>query len=371
VRLSMRTGKVEKVLAVYGESSELEVTMSGGEKAKALNYSSLTGDVEPGDRVLLNTTAVELSLGTGGYHFVYYVFDESTTGREWKAHDEGHIMKLRYTPYQIKSISCEEDESPYHEMLKKADSLEGTPILIVPLHSMLAPAAAAVFERAPDTAGINYIMTDSAALPLPFSRTVYELKGRGFLNNTVTCGHAFGGDFEAVNIYTALLFCHLLNPDYITFISPGPGIVGTGTKFGHTAVEQGEIVNAVSALEGVPVCVPRISFAEQRSRHHVLSHHTVTALKQVAGSSAYIPLPRLDKNKKRMLQKKLTESGLDNIHQLVYEDGEAGISRLKKEQIKVKTMGRTLSEDREFFLTASAGGSFVVQLFKDDDIDYM
>jgi len=33
-----------------------------------INYEMLTGSVEVNDTVLLNTTAVELGLGSGGYH---------------------------------------------------------------------------------------------------------------------------------------------------------------------------------------------------------------------------------------------------------------------------------------------------------------
>ena len=48
-------------------------------------------------------------------------------------------------------------------------------------------------------------MTDSAALPLYLSNVIYHLQEEGLLSGTITCGQAFGGDLETVNIYTALI----------------------------------------------------------------------------------------------------------------------------------------------------------------------
>ena len=47
-------------------------------------------------------------------------------------------------------------------------------------------------------------MTDGAALPLALSDLVWQLRERGLLDSTITCGHAFGGDYEAVSVYSAL-----------------------------------------------------------------------------------------------------------------------------------------------------------------------
>jgi hypothetical protein len=48
---------------------ELDVTTSEG-TIRALAYPELTGRPEPGDRLLLNTSALALGLGTGGYALV-------------------------------------------------------------------------------------------------------------------------------------------------------------------------------------------------------------------------------------------------------------------------------------------------------------
>ena len=46
---------------------------------KAINYPQLTGSIQAGDHVHLNTTAMKLGLGTGGYHFVMHLQNQSAT----------------------------------------------------------------------------------------------------------------------------------------------------------------------------------------------------------------------------------------------------------------------------------------------------
>ena len=80
------------------DAEALEVaTDDGRPPSRALNYPRLAGSCRAGDRVLLNTTAVELELGTGGTHFVVARLGEGT-GVALDAPSGGHVMKLRYTP---------------------------------------------------------------------------------------------------------------------------------------------------------------------------------------------------------------------------------------------------------------------------------
>ena len=46
----------------------------------------------------------------------------------------------------------------------------------------------------------------------------------------------------------------------------GPGIAGTGTKYGFTGIEQGPILDAVQKLGGMPISIPRISFADLKRK---------------------------------------------------------------------------------------------------------
>ena len=158
-------------------------------------------------------------------------------------------MKLRYTPLQVKVDSVEEQESPYHKNMKNFTSLDNMPVVVGTLHSMLTPFVAS-YKRNNKDKKIVYIMTDGAALPIYLSKNVDTLKKKGLIDNTITIGNAFGGDYECINIYTALITAkEVLNADCV-FVSMGPGIAGTGTKYGFTGIEQGPILDAVKKLGG-------------------------------------------------------------------------------------------------------------------------
>jgi hypothetical protein len=213
---------------------------------KCIVYPPLSGEARSGDEVILNTTAMSLGLGTGGYHYVIanlrHGDKELTPG--------GHIMKMRYTPLQLKVMSVEEEASPHRQAMMEADSLDHTPVLVGTLHSILAPMALYLHRQGYRSA---YLMTDGAALPLAFSNTVAILKERNIICGSVTAGHAFGGDLEAVNVYSGLLAAKKVLAADVIICAMGPGIVGTGSKWGFTGVEQGDMgQNLFSILIGFP-----------------------------------------------------------------------------------------------------------------------
>jgi hypothetical protein len=345
--VKLQKGRVLRVLAARPGFTELAVEVAGAE-ARAVNYDRLTGPVGPGDVVLLNTSAVALGLGSGGVHFVLAVLN----GQERELEGPGHIMKMRYTPLQVRVLSVEEADSPHHEVMRAADSLGGAVVLVATLHSMLAPLCVAL--KAEEDCRVVFVMTDGAALPLAFSATVPALRERGLLDGTVTCGHAFGGDLEAVNVYSGLLAArHVLTADYVV-VAMGPGIVGTGTPWGFTGVEQGEILNATAVLGGVPLAVPRVSFADPRERHQGISHHTLTALGRVCLVSCHLPLPRLAGARMERLWEQVRRHGLETRHRVSVEDGSGIGERLAQWGLKVTTMGRGPGEDPEFFEACAA-----------------
>ena len=87
------------------------------------------------------------------------------------------------------------------------------------LHSQVACVALAFAAKAPGRR-LVFVMTDSASLPLALSDLVPTLP----LAATVTCGQAFGGDYEAVDVTSGLLAVEA--DAYV--VGPGPGVVGTG-----------------------------------------------------------------------------------------------------------------------------------------------
>ncbi|HKA04610.1 MAG TPA: DUF3866 family protein, partial [Acidimicrobiales bacterium] len=168
------------VTTILEERTGLQrVELDDGSRAYAL--TSLIGPVAAGDDVVVNTTAVDLGLGTGGWHVVHW----NLSRRVWEAPGGGHVMKLRYTSLQADTGVAEEK----HAVL--AD-LRGCPVVVCGLHSQLAPVAAAIRARRPGRR-IAYVMTDAAALPLALSDLVAALVKAGLVDLTVSAGQAFGG----------------------------------------------------------------------------------------------------------------------------------------------------------------------------------
>lgn len=325
---------------------ELVVRMESGE-AKAMNYPVMTGRVSIGDWVILNTTAVDLSLGTGGYHFVLH----GPKRPQGKLAPDHHLMKLRYTPLQMATGSCEEQESPYHEIMKNKQSLESMPVLVGELHSML-PILVTLIKEVQKEARIVYIMTDKGALPISFSKHVRELKQLNWLHGTITTGHAFGGDLEALNIYTGLLAAkHILQAD-IAIVTMGPGIAGTGTPLGFTGMEQTEVLHAVHSLQGIPIFVPRVGAGDARSRHQGISHHTYSVLEHtlIPVHISFLEQYRDETNRPPFTQHHCYFTRKDELPKLE--------PLLDQYPFPIGTMGRTIKEDPLFFYSVAAAGVF-------------
>ncbi|MGF7057026.1 DUF3866 family protein [Brassicibacter mesophilus] len=348
--IGFKEGIITKILEINDDVSWVEVMIESN-VCKAVNYNGLTGCPKTGDSVVLNTTAVDLSLGTGGYHFIIHnnrIKRNETSGK-------GHIMKLRYTPLQMKCLAAEEEDSLYHDSIKSFNNLNKSIYIVGTLHSMLAPIAAIIKWMAPKLK-VNYIMTDAGALPIHFSKTVKQLKEKKIINNTITVGHAFGGDLECVNIYTGLIASDVVLNSDVTIITMGPGIVGTGTKYGFSGIEQGYIIDAVNVLNGTSFAVPRVSFADKRDRHKGISHHTITTMSEITYSRSNLVLPYLEDSKMKIITSQINEYGIDEKHNIIYEEGKDVKAAMDYFGLKVKTMGRDYYGDQEFFMTLGAVG---------------
>ncbi|HHV19764.1 MAG TPA: DUF3866 family protein [Thermoanaerobacterales bacterium] len=354
-------GRVKDIIQRREHCTEIIVIIDNQEY-KAVNYDSLTGTVKVGDYVLLNTTAQDLKLGSGGYHFVVSVND----GNACFPHIEkdGHIMKLRYTPLQFAFLSAEEQQSPYHQVFDNFRSLQGKPVIIGELHSMLPPAVFNIKQNRPDLC-VSYIMTDGGALPISFSRSVAYLKEKGLIEGTVTFGQAFGGDFETVNVYTALITAFEILKSDIAIITMGPGITGTGTKYGFSGVEQGPIIDAVNTLDGRPVFIPRISFADKRIRHQGISHHSVTVLKEIAKTHAEVVIPIMEEGRLNYVKNQIMQNELDKKHKIIYvEETVSVLENISCFDFQLSTMGRGIDLEPEFFMTAGAAGYYASNIYK-------
>jgi hypothetical protein len=172
----------------------------------------------------------------------------------------------------------------------------------------------------------------------------------------ITAGQAFGGDLEAVNVFTALIAARAALRADIVIVAQGPGNVGTETEYGFSAIAQGEWVNAAAALGGDPIAVPRISFADPRDRHRGLSRQTVAALTVAAHAPATVVLPELVAGQRKEIEAQVESSGLKGKHQIVISAGEPGLREAVRRGIELISMGRPADGDPAFFLAAAAAG---------------
>ncbi len=345
--IRLRRGIVTALGPARPGAHEIEVDVGDG-SASAIAYPDLTGPIAVGDAVIVNTTAVALGLGTGGMHFVVAV-----EGSEPGDVPDGRAMKLRYTPMQT---AVETVEETHRDAIEGSTGLRQTPVVCAPLHSMIGAVAAGA-KRAGQEARVVYVMTDGAALAGPFSRLVTELRLAGLLDGWITCGQAFGGDLEAVTIWTAMLAAaDVLEADVIV-VADGPGNLGTDTTWGVSALGSGNALNAARALGGRPIPALRLSFADARERHRGLSHHSRTILRDVCLVETNIPVPVLeDEAQRERVWDALRAAGLDERHQLVEVDGRPALDELGARGIEIRSMGRATADDPVFFLAAGAAG---------------
>jgi hypothetical protein len=345
---SFRTGVVVRLIEQRPGLSRVEVDFDDGAgPQKAYGLTQLTGPVAVGDRVVVNTTAVELGLGTGGWHVIHWNLERE----RWSEPGPGHVMKVRYTSLQADAGSTEEHTA----RLADVESIDGMPVVAAGLHSQLAAVAVAFKAAAPD-ARLVYVMTDGAGLPLAMSDLVSTLRSRDLLDGTVTCGHAFGGDHEAVSIHSALAVArHVAGAD-AAVVAMGPGVVGTGTRLGFSALEVGPILDAAVALGGVPIACLRASGADPRPRHRGLSHHSATTLRLACRERVLIPVPE-GGEEETILQRALAATGLDQRHEVVTVKTPDIVGLFAEAGLTVTSMGRPAAADPLLFDCAAAAGT--------------
>lgn len=318
------TGTVTEIVS---ERPGLQRVRVGDRQAYVL--TQLIGSVEVGHEVVLNVTATDLALGTGGWDIVHW----NLSRRELHQAGDGHVIKLRYTSLQA-------DVGVHAERYQENVDLRGLPVVAGFLHSQLAPVAVAFAAVRPE-ARLGYLMTDSAALPFALSDLAAALVERGLLHKTVSVGQAFGAEIEAVNLLDGLAAARAAGCDAV-MVAPGPGVVGTGTEYGFSGIEVVAIVDGAAAVKARPIVAVRWSGSDPRARHRGVSHHVSTAL-GLMHASAWIAAPP---------EYELGELPLHHERAIVtVPDLTEGLVGLP-----ATTMGRTFREDEGFFEVAAAAG---------------
>ena len=335
-----RRGDVVALGRAWPGAQELDVVVDGA-VVRALAHPPLVGDPVVGDVVLLNVTALDLGLGTGGYALVVALPDRLPRDRD----EPGHLVKARYTPVQAVVQGADEQDSPTHAVLAEDAPLPGTPVVVADLHSSLPAVLAGLLDARPG-ARVSYVMTDGGALPLWFSRTVAAVRDR--LAGTVTVGQAFGGDLEAVSLHSGILAAVRVQDAEVVVVTQGPGNLGTGTPWGFSGVAAGEAVNAAAAVGARPVAVLRMSDADPRERHRGVSHHSTTAYGRVALVAADVVVPSS--------YARLVDVAAFPRHRVVEVDDRDLLGVLEPWSPLLSSMGRGLTDDPVAFVAAAAAG---------------
>jgi len=338
-RLKLRRGVV-----VSEDPLAVEVD---GERRAAWADTGLLGEMREGDEVVVNVEALDLGLGSGGFDVVHV---NLTRGLQGGPLGEEHVMKLNYTSLQHAVDPVELPVRFIPDMPGKG-APEGEratmPVLVLPLHGHLAPAAWAAAQGALGLK-VGYVQTGGGALPGSLSRDVAELRERGLLCGHITAAPAYGGEHEAISVAGALdAAARSLGWD-AAIAGPGPGIIGSDTRLGHGGIVALDTAHASLAL-GLPTLLsPRLSSADPRERHKTVSHHTLTVLQMLLGP-VEIPVPASDPVPIAILA---TAAGWR--HRL--HEASADLPGYTSSNLPARTMGRSIAEDPLFFAAALSSG---------------
>jgi hypothetical protein len=325
-RLKLRRGRVV-------ETDPLEVEV-GGERRRAWADEALLGEMLEGDEVVVNVAALDLELGSGGFDVVHV---NLTRGLEGGGEDGAHVMKLNYTSLQHPVEPVERGDT---------NPRPSAPVLVLPLHGHLAPAAWATAQAAPGLQ-VGYMQTGGGALPGSFSRDVRQLRERGLLAGHVTAAPAYGGEYDALSTVGALDAAAALGWDAV-LAGPGPGIIGSETTYGHGGMAALDSAHAALSLDLPTTISPRLSSADPRDRHRGLSHHTRTVLALLL-APVDIAIPDNEPEIAAAL-----ENSPHRVHQIP-----ADLEGYAAADLPATTMGRSLADDPLFFSAPIAAGTFL------------
>jgi hypothetical protein len=344
--LKLRRGRVASVTEAGTRIVRLTVTLEeSGEARDAIAYPALTGPIEAGDDVVVNVEARDLELGSGGFDIVHC---NLTRGLAGGARDT-HVMKLNYT-------SLQHAVQPVEDGLEHTPERADLPVAVLALHGQLPCVAFALAHLRPGTRA-GYVQTAGGALPAGLSDTVADLLHRGLLAGHVTAGPCHGAE-EAITVEGALdAAVRRLGWD-CAIVGPGPGILGSNSSLGHGGLAALSNSHAALSLGCPVVLVPRMSSGDERERHRGLSHHTETVLTLLLRPVRVAVPARVSLPSGAGLERALAQG---TGHDGVRVDVSGLVEPYRSSGLPARTMGRSLDEDRDFFLAALAGGTVLAE----------
>jgi hypothetical protein len=314
--------------------------------------------MEEGDEVIVNTEALDLGLGSGGYDVVHV---NLTRGLDEPGAGAAAAMKLNYTSLQHAVEPLEARRRAERDLMEDGEE-EWTaepvvPVLVLSLHGQLAPATWAA-RRGSSELRIGYVQTWGGALPGALSRDVAELRTAELLCGHITAGPSYGGEEEAMTTIGALRAAvEVLGWDAV-IVGPGPGMAGSDSELGHGGMAALEATHASLILGFETLLAPRMSSADPRSRHRGVSHHTATVLRMLLGNvrvpapaAPTSPFPRINGGDAPL--ERLREA-CGGRHELWVRD--APVDEYAESGLPAEHMGRRIEEDPLFFAAALAAG---------------
>ena len=323
--------------AAAGAEQRLVVEVEGAGEREAICDTGLLGRCEAGDEVVVNTQAGDLGLGSGGFDIVHV---NLTRGLAGEGVPGAHVMKLNYTSLQHAVEPVEGDQR---------GDLGGRPVAACILHGQLAPLAWAFAQAAPG-ARLGLVQGGGGALPGNHSRTVTRLRDEALLAGFITASPSYGGEMEAMSVAGALAYGFEELGWDAAVCSPGPGIIGSGSRFGNGALAAADALCAAVGLGARGLLVPRLSDSDPRERHRGTSHHTLTVAALVP-ASVLVPWPegRAD----------------EDVAGLELCGGSFDIDGYAASGMPTSTMGRSIAEDPAFFAGPMAAGSVLAAMSGD------
>lgn len=260
------------------------MTLSDGSRAYAL--TELCGPVRVGDELLVNTSAVDLGLGTGGAHVVHTNLSTPYLG----APNPARVMKARYLSEQIGVGAVEEEEAASVDsrgILGDIPSLAAVRVVLCVLHSHALALAAAVRDATGTAPG--YVMTDGGALPFVLSDLAATCLERGVVATAVSAGQAFGAPIEAVTVASGVAALAQRDVGRVV-VAPGPGHLGTASSLGFSGLDLAGHAAVLDGLGAATALAVRASSDDERERHCGVSHHTRTIV-ALSPQRTVVPTP--------------------------------------------------------------------------------
>ena len=267
--LTLRRGRVTAVRERHSGLARLEV-----DGRPCVAYPRLTGPVALGDEVVVNTQALDLGLGSGGFD----VLHTNLTRRLQlpRSGSSRHEAALHATPG---------GRAPCRGGSELPSTLAGLPVVGCTLHSQVVPACAGLGPGK----RVAYVQVEGGALPITLSDALRALRQHGLIEATVAVGACLDGDVSCVTPASALAWARREGFDAV--VCDGPGVVGTGSFLGHGGLAVGAVLWAAASLQGRPILAPRVSLADERERHRGISHHSRAVAPSAATRSPSPGLP--------------------------------------------------------------------------------